>query len=71
MYHQHSAKYFANMVLKSDVALPTTRPVHPRPDLHSYIPEEHYDPIDGTNLQIITMDSLDPYDEVQKYHQKR
>lgn len=50
---------------------PSIRPVHPRPDLKSYIPEQHYDPIDKTKLDIMKMDALDPHEQIEKYKRKR
>lgn len=57
--------------MQDDVVLPSLTPVHPRPDIRTYIPEEHYDPIDHTKLDIMMMDSLEPQEELEKYKKKR
>jgi hypothetical protein len=51
-------------VLAEGSELPSFHPVHPRPDLKTYIPEEHYDPIAVNNLEIMLMDSLEPNEEL-------
>lgn len=56
---------------RPDVMVPTNRPVHPFPDLETYIPEEYYEPISDLNLKVVHLDSLEPNDELVKYHQKR
>jgi hypothetical protein len=45
--------------------------VHPRPDIKTYIPEEHYDPIEVTKLEVLMIDPLDPQEEIEKYKRKR
>lgn len=37
--NQENWKFIINEILKGYAVLPTLRPVHPRPDLKSYIPE--------------------------------
>ena len=56
---------------RPDVVVPTNRPVHPFPDLETYVPEEYYEPISDLDLKVVHMDSLEPNDELQKYNQKR
>ena len=58
-------------MIRPDVIVPTNRPVHPFPDLDTYIPEEYYEPISDLNLQVVHIDSLEPNDELLRYHQKR
>jgi hypothetical protein len=45
--------------------------VHPFPDLDAYIPEEYYEPITTFNIQFTPISSLEPKEELDKYHQKR
>lgn len=56
---------------RPDVLVPTNRPVHPFPDLTTYVPEEYYEPITEMNLQVVQLNSLEPNDELLKYHKKR
>jgi hypothetical protein len=56
---------------RSDVVVPTNRPVNPFPDLTTYIPEEYYEPIVDFDLKMVPIGSLEPRDELDKYHQKR
>lgn len=56
---------------RPDVLVPTNRPVHPFPDLNTYVPEEYYEPIRSLDLQMVPVGSLEPNDELVKYHQKR
>ena len=44
--------------MRPDVVVPTNRPVHPFPDLETYIPEEYYEPISDANIKMVTLDSL-------------
>ena len=48
--------------------MPTNRPVHPFPDLETYVPEEYYEPISDLNLKVVHLDSLEANDELLKYH---
>lgn len=67
-----SPQFFLKAVIeRDDIVVPGFNPTHPRPDLKSYIPEERYDPVDVTKLDVMMMDSLDPHEEVQKYHRKK
>lgn len=45
-------------MIRPDVVVPTNRPVHPFPDLKTYVPEEYYEPISDLNLQVVHMNSL-------------
>lgn len=58
-------------MIRPDVIVPTNRPVHPFPDLETYIPEEYYEPIADVNLQVVHLSSLEPNDELLRYKQKR
>lgn len=61
-------KYILN---RPDVLVPTNRPVHPFPDLNAYVPEEYYEPITTLDLNMVPISSLEPKEELDKYHQKR
>jgi hypothetical protein len=39
VHEQHLLKF---MLMRPDVVVPTNRPVHPFPDLETYVPEEYY-----------------------------
>ena len=67
----HEQNLLKVMLLRPDVIVPTNRPVHPFPDLSTYIPEEYYEPITDLNLKVTHIDSLEPNDELKKYHEKR
>jgi len=54
-----------------DLIVPVKRTVHPIPDLKTYIPEEYYEPLANHDFQIKVDDPLSPYEELQKYHQKK
>ena len=41
------------------------------PDFKTYIPEEHYEPISMDRVKIIEYDSLEPHEELAKYHEKK
>lgn len=56
---------------RPDVIVPTNRPVHPFPDFKTYVPEEYYEPISILDLNITSISSLEPREELDKYHQKR
>jgi hypothetical protein len=45
--------------------------VHPFPDLAAYVPEEYYEPITAFDINIAPVSSLEPREELDKYHQKR
>lgn len=45
--------------------------MHPFPDFKTYIPEEYYEPISILDLNITSISSLEPKEELDKYHQKR
>ena len=59
------------IMVRPDVAVPTNRPVHPFPDLKTYVPEEYFEPISDLNLQVVHISSIEPNDELTKYRQKR
>jgi len=59
------------LLVRPDVIVPTNRPVHPFPDLNTYIPEEYYEPISDLNLQMKTFESIEPNHILQKYHMNR
>jgi len=59
------------LLVRPDVIVPTNRPVHPFPDLNTYIPEEYYEPISNLNLQMKTFESIEPNVILQKYHMNR
>ena len=54
-----------------DCILPVKRSVHPEPDLTSYIPEDYYEPLANHDFKIRLDDPLSPYQELQKYHEKK
>ena len=41
-YRNNDRIYLTNLALHNSIAMPTMNPVHPRPDLRSYVPEEHF-----------------------------
>jgi len=59
VHEQNLVKF---MLTRPDVIVPTNRPVHPFPDLETYIPEEYYEPITDMNLKVVHFDSLEPND---------
>jgi len=46
------------LLARPDVIVPTNRPVHPFPDLNSYIPEEYYEPITTFDIDLTPISSL-------------
>lgn len=54
--------FLMKLSLSSQMCLPSARPVHPRPDLKTFYPEEFYEPLcNVSGLSEVTMDPLDPY----------
>ncbi len=61
----------ARLTKLNGISFPSRFSVHPPPDLKSYNPDDFYEPIDKSKLDILMIDALDPHEEVERYHRKR
>ena len=56
----HEQNLMKFILMRPDVIVPTNRPVHPFPDVTTYVPEEYYEPITDADLKLVPFGSLEP-----------